>query len=250
MKYTKLLPLLILLLPWIIGACSNNHDAETPPPEMDLVTLQIASELSHWLPSVASCAAEIPDFAIYTEVLPQSDFDLDKAELVMRVGARSDTDPSVAIMGVETLVVVAGSQLPLTSLSKDSLQAIFTGSITHWDAVKEMNETGNALSEPIQTLSYPESHPLRDLFEDSYLEREAISSNPQIFSTLDYLDRFLLDNPYAIGYVLKSQIPEHAKIVTISGFDPKAADHYVLAITPQAPAGKLKQFLLCLQNSR
>ena len=88
------------------------------------------------------------------------------------------------------------------------------------------------------------------LFQESYLNGRKLTHNLILFNTLDYLQTFLEDNPHHIGYLLRSQMPKEVQILNITGSDSISSQYYVLAVTKQAPEGELKQFLLCLQDSK
>lgn len=248
MKHKCIIFLSLILL--LTAACSGETPAPVDEPTIEVVNLQITPALSHWLPKVAACADDIPDFGIYTRVLPRAELNLDDADLILRLGQRLDTDPQLAIMGIEAMTVIAGSKVPLSSLSIESLQAIFAGAINNWGAVPEIGEAGIEVNQPILTLSYPDGHELQLLFRESYLDAQPITSDPQIFSTLDYLETLLQKNPTAVGYLLESQVPESMQTLAITNFDPLAGQQYVLAITQQEPQGGLRQLLLCLQDSQ
>lgn len=237
-----------LVLSAILTSCQPETPLTEETPVIDTINLGITPSLTHWLPNVAECANAIPDFGIY--VLPWIEPDLDQADLILRLGERQETDPYVAIMGFEEITIISGVELPVSTLSLESLQAIFFGSITNWRDVPEVIEENIEIDQPIQILSYPEGHPLQLLFRNTVLHQQPISSDTLIFSTPEYLETLLQENPYAIGYMLKSQVPEDVQKMTITDFNSQQAQQFVLAITSQEPTGKLRQLLLCLQDSQ
>lgn len=249
MMKKKILFSVSILLLMLLSACNPQSSLPTGESSLEVVNLQITPTLEHWLPQIAGCADEIPDFGIYTRVLPLSEPGPDPTDLMIRLGPRMENDTHVVVLGSETLVVVTGSEIPLTSLSIESLQKIYSGELTNWSQVPEIMEDGISIDQPIQTLSYPEEHRLRIVFSSIFLEEKAINSQLILFSTLERLNQILAEEPFAIGYLLESQTPENAKILEINGLDVQATRQLVLAVTPQEPQGKLRQFLLCLQDS-
>lgn len=246
-KITKLI-LFCLILILFVSACSGEEVTPEVPPQMEIVTLQTTPSLEHWLADVANCAGGIPDLAVVTHIHPLAELDLDQADLLLRLGERQESDPFVAVMGTEQTVIVVGSDVPVDSLSLASLQRIFAGEWTNWNEVPEIQEAEIEINQPIQTLSYPENHELRLLFQQSYLGDEEITSSPLIFSTEAYLENLLESHPYAIGHTLESIMPVGAQMLAVLEFDEAQAQHNVLAITPEEPTGRLRQLLLCLQN--
>ena len=228
----------------VVAGCAPDAPlpVEQPPPEV--VALHITPAVAHWLPMVAECAADIPNFGVSVQVLPRGELSLAEADLILRLGERLDDDPFVAVMGVEEMVILAGADVPVERIILSDLQAIYAGTLTDWgDAAQE---TGRG--QLVIPLSYPEGHELEILFSRSYLADSSILAEPQVFSTLDFLEKLLELHPGAIAYALASQLPEGARILEVTPQDQVASLHYVLAVTAEEPGGELKQLLLCLQN--
>lgn len=242
--------MLSLILLVVMSAC----EAQVPVPEErplpEVVNLQITPAVAHWLPQLAVCAEGIPNFGVSTQVLPRAELSLAESDLILRLGERLDTDPFVAVMGVEDIVIVAGADVPLSSISLASLQAIYAGTITHWGEVPEGNEGEGRKGQLIKPLSYPEGHEIEILFRRAYLDDDPINVEPQVFSTIAFLEKLIDQHPYAIGYLLESQVPESVRILRITADEPIPVGQFVLAITDGEPTGGLKQLLLCLQNAQ
>lgn len=242
------IPLLLLtVLALLLGACSAENAPPTAEPALDVITLQTTPSLAHWLSEAAACANTLPGVGIYTKLLPVEDLDLEAADLTLRLGNPLDTDPLVTALGTETLVIIAGPDAPAVRLSLESLQAIFTGEIPNWNAVPEVRDAGLTVDQPITVLSYPEGNDLRQLFAEIYLDSARLMDRAQTFSTMEYLETLLEQNPAAITYALASQAPPTAQVLPISGMEQRSATQYVLGITHQEPEGALKALLLCLQ---
>ena len=246
-KFAKTLFLSLILLISITACTSANA-----PPEIlaqtEIITLQTTPSMAGRLPDVAECANSIPDFAVITQILPRADLDLNQADLTLRLGDRQESDTFVALMGTERTVIVAGPEVPVESLSLDTLQKIFSGEINNWNQVPEVSEAGLEVNPFITTLSYPEGHELRLLFQQAYLGEQAITSEPLIFSTEAALESLLESYPYGLGYTLESLALAGTQRLTIRDYITAQTQHKVLALTPEEPMGKLRQLLLCLQE--
>jgi len=151
-------------------------------------------------------------------------------------------------MGYEEMAVIGGSEVPVDTLSLESLQAIFMGEISNWGDLPEVAAQEIEINQPIQTLSFPEDHILAALFSISYLNAEPIQSTPIHYSTTEGLTERLQENPYGIAYLLKTDTTNDHKIITITGIKTGSVQQFVLAVTENEPRGSLKQLLLCLQN--
>ena len=245
MKHKRFL-LISLLLLFLLAACQEPPAEE--PLSFETVQLQVTPGLTHWLPRVAACANQLPNFGIVTEILQPEQLDLNQADLILQLDAPIDEDGFVAVMGTENLVIIAGREVPVKALSRESVRKIFNGKFDTWDAVPEVMELGIQNNQPIQTLSYPDGHELQSLFVESFMDSKAPAIPSKIFSTNAYLKRLLADNPLAVGFVLESQLPDGAVQLRITGSEERPGERFVLAITTAEPEGSLKNLLLCLQN--
>lgn len=242
------LVLLSLVLLFIMAGCAVEAPVVEEPRPPEVVDLQVTPAVTHWLPQVAACAAGIPDFGIITRVLPRAELSLAESDLILRLGERLETDPFVVVMGMEEIVIVAGRNVPVSALSLASLQAIYAGTITDWGEVPDAVLAEDLQSALIKPLSYPEGHEIEFLFRRAYLGEEPILAAPQVFSTVEFIQNLFEKHPYAIGYLLASQVPDGMRILSIENDAPIPSGQYVLAITSSPVQGRMKQLLLCLQQ--
>ncbi|HEY9122463.1 MAG TPA: hypothetical protein VIM80_05660 [Brevefilum sp.] len=238
----------IIIFTLLLTACTGVVIEPSPEPTLELIDLQITPELAHWLPWVSQCAQSIDSIGIYTEIRTQESLDIDQTDLVLKLGQRDESDPYVAVMGYEELVPVGGREVPIDTISIESLQGIFRGSITNWGDLPEVIDQGIEINQPIQTLSYPQGHILQQRFSQSYLNSEPVQTEPILYSTVEGLSEKLREYPYSIAFLLKSHTNKDLKMISITGIETEAAQQYVLAVTKTEPQGRLKQLLLCLQN--
>ncbi len=244
-KFSSLIILLLLLL----TACVKAETPQSDQREMEVVTLQVTPELAHWFRDVNRCAEGLPNIGIVTQILPDSALDPVQADLILRLGERTSSDPQVAVMGKEEIVVITGERVPLRSLSIESLRAIFTGSIENLNDISDNSTGSTEEDQPIEILTYPQGHHLRLLFSQTYLDSQDIDPDAQLLSTSDSVIDHIQSNPYAIAYILKGQVPAGINLLEVTDLDPLAAQYNVLAVTQIFPQGDLRQLLLCLQNS-
>lgn len=248
MKIRTVLVLLIIFT-GLLTSCSQAVIDTSPAPTIEIITLQITPELEPWALKTSQCANAIAGVGIYKNVVIQNELDLSQADLVIRLGERLVSDPYVTVMGFEEIILITGDEVPIDTLSIDSVRSIFSGEITNWGDIPEVSDLEIEFNQPIQTLSYPDENIIRELFSQSFLENEPIMSNPIIYSTPEGLDRLIQENPYGIAYLLQSQMLENQDPLKIRDIEPSFSQQYVLGITNIEPDGKLKQLLLCLQDS-
>lgn len=234
----------VFLLLSLLTACSPGATPEETT--LEVVHLQTTPALAHWLPKAADCAGAIPNLGLASEILEPSGLNLGSADLILRLGGPQEDDPYTAVMGMESLVLVAGDQVPLNTLSLDSLQSIFFGEWTRWSDVPESENAGDT-ELPLILFSYPNDNELEGLFSQTYLGGKPIPGNPQRYSSADGLADLLSTAPYGLGYTLASQVPVGFRAIEISDLEQDPA-FYVLAVTAGEPESGLEQLLLCLQN--
>jgi hypothetical protein len=230
---------LFLILLTTLTACGPAASSEGT---LEVVHLQTTTTLEHWLPQVADCASAIPNLGVASDIIPPGDLSLDGADLLLRLGARQTDDPFTVVLGSENLVLVAGDQVPVSTLSVESLQSIYAGDWATW-----ADDAAAAADLPLVLLSAPAGSELENLFSESYLDGSSIVSNPQRYATPEGLADKLNANPTALGYALASQVPEGFRTLPVMGLETDPS-FYVLAVTAAEPAGGLRQLLLCLQN--
>ncbi len=248
MKQKFLIASLILL--FLLASCSANSSESDEKIAMEVITLHVSPTLAHWLPKVSACAEPITDFGIYVQIFPPEDLSLDEADIILRLGEPLEDDPYITVLGSEKITLVAGREMALSSISINSLKAIYAGKIKNWANVSEIKDAGIEINQPIQVLSYPEGNEIIKLFSKNILETSETSLHLQTFSSLEFFQILLDEYPFSIGYLLESQVPDGVKTLSISDADSQITQYYVLAVTDQEPEGVIRQLLLCLQNSK
>ncbi len=246
----RTIPFFIILILISLPACASATPLSNGDQVLTIVNLQVTPALTHWLPKVAACANAIPTMGVNTQILPPEGLNLEDADMILRLGERQNDEPFTAVMGMEELVVIAGGEVPLSSLNNETLRSIYTGGLNNWGEVNEITTAGIEIDQAIHVLSFPEGYELKRLFEEAYLDVYNINPSATVFSTMNKLKAFLTENPYSIAYLFKSQVPDGFQPLNITGFNPQSAQVYVLAVTHQEPTGIIKQLLLCLQDSQ
>ncbi|MFA7406664.1 MAG: hypothetical protein WCY93_02350 [Anaerolineaceae bacterium] len=249
MKAVKLVAF-VLAFVFILTACQPPIPEAQESIEPEVITVQVTPAVEHWLPRVTACAQEIPAFGVFVRVRPRADLVREDSDLVLRLGERMEGDGYVAVMGTEEIVLVAGKDVPIAALSLESLQAIYAGEISDWADVPEARVNPGAAAAPIMILAYPAGHEITLLFRRAFLHDAAIPNGVQTYSTVGFLEELLALYPTGIGFLLQSQVSEGMRIVPIEAEEPIASEQYVLAVTLQAPEGRLKALLACLQSAQ
>lgn len=240
--------LIFLLGALWISACSD--EATIPDSTLNILTVDTTPSLEGWLPAVSACASSLENTGIITTLQTSEALDQSQADLVLRLGSRPDGELTVTWLGTETLTVVVGDGIPAKNLSLDSLRRIFMGSYTSWAQVPEVSAVKPDLNQPIAVLSWPEGNDVRTAFEENILNGEQISDKAQTYFTVERMEAVLAEQPFAIVFMLSSQVPSGIQPISLTGGEPTIRDVYVLGVTSSSPDGMLKQLLWCLQQAR
>ncbi len=237
------------MLSLFVAGCKKIPAAPDEPVEPEIVALQVVPALANWLPKVASCANEIPNFGISTQILPRDELSIEHSDLILRLGEKMENDPFVSVVGTEEIVLVAGVEVPVNELSLQSVRAIFNGEYSDWFDVPETNGNSVEGKSKINILSFPPGDDVESSFRRIFLDDvQDIAAEIKYFSTVDFLQIQMEENPGSLTYLLRSQVPGQMKIVEVKD-ENFVAEILVLAVTKFEPVNPLKQFLLCLQTS-
>ncbi len=245
-RFFRVIPLLLLAL----AGCTSSSTPRAEDSAMTVVTLETTPALSHWLPRAASCAGGIPDLGLTAERVTRENLSSGGADLTLRLGPREESDPFVTVLGQEQLVILAGADVPVETLSLESLRQIYSGEVEQWSALPALEEAGGEADGPVIALGYPPGHELAQSFGQVYLGEGSTYIVSQAYSTVERLTALLQENPTALAYTLASQTPAGGRTLSVTGIEPDAEWIWVLAITPDEPVGGLRQLLLCLQNAQ
>lgn len=249
-RILRLALLLILLLAtaWLLAACGTPPIA-TPPPTPQPVFLAYPPELRPYADTLAACARQYPDIALYLEeavviLAPDQQTSL---FLVADSPPAALTAWNATLLASDSLVVIVNRQNALGSLSASELRAIWSGKLVTWASLAD-----NAGE--IQVWTYPAGSKLRSIFDSAVMAGELTSSQAWLAPDPQAVLEAVSANPNAIGYLPASWLDKAA---------PKLADavqrlrlpveldenlhQQVLALTEVEPQGALRTLLLCFQ---
>ncbi|MCB2209679.1 hypothetical protein KQH62_02185 [bacterium] len=247
MQIKRLFPILVLLF-FVLAGCTPSAEPSDAA-EMTVISLETTPALAHWLPLAADCADDLPKLGLATTIVTRENLSLGSADLTLRLGPREETDPVVTVFGTEQLVILAGVDVPLTEISVESLQQIYSGEVTQWADLPEFDGPEGS-SDVIMAFGYPTGHELAQFFSQIYLGETPHYTVTQSYSTNARLAELLQENPAGIAYALASQVPTNVLTLAVSDIEMDAVTTWVLGLTPEEPADGLRELLLCLQNAQ
>jgi len=241
--------LLTILLFCLLAGCSIPTPTPAPNPTLEPIRVAISpvvGESGKYI--LHTCAWGFPSIVLFTEeesfLSPSVDVDL-----TLWWGNPNDyptlNKPGVVAvpLGTESISIIVHQDNPITTFNAQDLYGIYTAQVRDWAEVSSENIQGE-----IQAWTYPNAHPLRQVFDPAIIPQNELTSHAQLAPSPTAMLEAIQDNPGAVGYVPSDfPVPEAKKI----SFQPQLEGFRqpILGITTGNPEGNLAALLYCLQNN-
>ncbi len=204
-------PIILFLLSFFIVACSS----ATPPAQPQTVTVYAASSAEPWIKGIFVCANE-RNITVYVTA--------DDPEISIRIGEPDDASGNVYQIEEEELSVVVSRDSLMQALSREEVQALFSGQ-------------GEA-----SVWVYPSELDLSGLFDQFVMEGRSVTSFARVAVSPDEMLDALISNPDAVGILPSRWLTGDVREVYSVGEFP------VIAVTNEEPQGAVHDLLACLQK--
>jgi len=148
------------------------------------------------------------------------------------------------------IVVVVHPDLRVRDLSIDELAAIFTGRLSSWDSLADVDLQ-------IQPVIPPPGDEIRAAFQSTVMSRQRFTNNALLGPTPVAVLQLVDENEGAIGLLPFSAIGEKVRPIRVEGILPGPTTIHdgryplpisILAIAPQEPSGEVRTWLAWLQS--
>ncbi len=212
---------ILVLLTLILAACQPLPAVQVTPQAPLKVSV---SPSLNWLENdLAACAASAGT------AVQRADSESVDADILLQLGG-NENEAYAAVLGQEQLAVIVHPNNPLTEVSLEDAQAIFSGQMTTWPDGSE-----------ILAWSLPASSDVHAaLLEAGFaFNRNGLAANPQIMLTA------VAGNPAAIGYLPVQWVDDSVRVLEVTGLQIEIP---ILAISAQEPQGQARALLVCLQE--
>jgi hypothetical protein len=230
-----------LIMVLLLTACQPL--TRTPPPTPEVLRVQYTPSLRDWTADLNRCATRLPLIGLLVTEVPVNRLDLTQAELALRFGPADKTSGYASVVGWDEVVVIVNPANPTASLAPSVISGIYSGKIQNWMEVMK-----GAKDQSIRVWSYLARDDQRQIFDLAFLDGKALSKQAyQAPDPIAMLEAVAKD-PYAIGYILKSQLDQSVRQVGLEGATENSLRQPILALAQKEPQGNLRQLLLCLQN--
>jgi len=148
------------------------------------------------------------------------------------------------------IVVVVHPDLRVRDLSMDELAAIFTGRLSNWDSLADID----LQIQPVIPLPGDE---VRETFQSTLMRGQRFTNNALLGPTPAAVLQLIDENEGAVGFLPYSAIGEKVRPIRVEGIIPGDATIHdgryplpitILAIAPQEPGGEVRAWLAWLQS--
>ena len=148
------------------------------------------------------------------------------------------------------IVVVVHPDLHLRDLSIDELAAIFTGRLSSWESLADID----LQIQPVIPLPGDE---VRAAFQSTVMSGQRFTNNALLGPSPAAVLQLVDENEGAVGFLPYSAVDEKARPIRVEGTLPGPATIHdgryplpisILAIAPQEPSGEIRAWLAWLQS--
>lgn len=220
------------------------------------LSVSYTSSLEWLLPAMSTCAGTIGDFSIITHNLPADQLMSSTDAVLLRWGDPDPLPSYSAVIGMDRLALIINSANPLSVITPDLAKKIAEGQITSWgQAAQECPDCfpvapGETLAAQAPALNfYPAEEEPQHLFWEGIMFGNPVASAPALLipGSRQMLESVAAD-PAAFGFVPSRALDNSVKEVPVSGISDSTLQMPILSISASEPAGKAREWLLCLQK--
>ncbi|NPV84501.1 MAG: hypothetical protein HPY45_00650 [Anaerolineae bacterium] len=215
---------------------------ELSPP--DVWRVAVVSPLRWMTPYMNTCVLKQPHTAIVLVEPPSSVQCLSLADVCFSWGEEQHLTASVFDLGKDDLVFVVHSESPVNSLTQDELNRLYSGRVRVWQELGT-NAQGK-IGEVVVWAAAPETE-MRRLADA--LIGGVLFADTGIAPGAAAMRQAVAENPQALGYLPRRWLDASLKPVRIPDAQDVDLSLPILAAVRSEPQGKMRDWLLCLQEA-
>jgi hypothetical protein len=225
----------------LLPACQPLSRTLAPTPQV--IRVQYTPSLKDWTGALSRCAANLPLIGLVVDEVPAGHLDLSQSDLVLRFGSGVNDPPNAFIIGYDEVVMVMNLQNPAVNLASDLVMQVYEGKLTSWKDLTQGME-----DQAVHAWTYLPEDDLRQVFDAAFLNGSSASKQLYLAPNTDAMLEAVVKDPYAIGYLYKSQLNQSIRQLPVIGMIESSLRQPVLGFTNGEPGENLRQLLLCLQK--
>ncbi len=244
----------------VVTEVNNNQSQNalnTANPSDTPIKVGYTSSLSWLLPAMTVCTDSIPGLAITTHKSTPNQQLSGSEQVLFQWGPPENPSAAAYEIGTEQLVLVVNAENPLTSLSPDLIQKIYSAQLRTWgDVFAECADCFS--SQPaddyqehvVELYGYSNRSETQRLFVSGFFEgSNTPNSSTQLMPGSEAMVNEIAQIPNAIGFLPSRFLSEEVKRVSIAGdFDLSLLSSPILAIIGGDLTETSKAWLECIQQ--
>jgi len=232
----------------LIGCRAGVGDLPTmtpiPTPEVVRVALTPATRPAE--DAVYACRQAMPGLAIILEEVPDPDVDQAGFDITLRLFEPAQADKLLAPIAAERIVFIAQQDIPVTSLTREELERLFSGEVRTWG---EFFGPQASFDTPVIVFGLASSDPVRKLVEAN-IRGSADAITPGIFLAPDSeaMLEAVAKTPGALGYLPGAWLSEEVTEILLPESLSEAFSLPLLAAASNPPSRAVEDLIRCLQS--
>ena len=219
----------------------------TPPPTPIPLTVALTPAARPFGKILRVCAASQPLLAFFLEEAPAQGMDLNRYDLVFRLGLPAESEAFSAPLGWENIVVYT-NEPAVTQLKKSDLRGLFSGKITIWKGA-------DGLDHPVQVWTFPAGDEARQVFDEAIMAGERLTPKAYLAPDPQAMLEALSSQAGSVGILpaawVKSSKPAGSFPIHEVSLDAGAKSVLrlpILALAKAEPQGAARSLISCLQS--
>ncbi len=219
----------------------------TLPPAPAETIIQHTPDLRYIENKIQTCSQANSPLPVLVNEYPINRMNAQTADITLVYEKPIDPTLPAFQLGEDQLVVIINPQNKVSTIPLMTLQGIFQGFITHWDAVDPTSTLG--ISGKIDIWGYKQSDELQIIIENRLNEAKHLNNQVNIADFPEVIKEMVAKDPGGIGVIPRAYLSDEVKMVKIDGLPEQDLIVPIIAQTRGQP-GELQTIILsCLQSS-
>ncbi len=229
-----------------LGACQPQNLSITPPSPLETWQVEYTPALRWLSPFLQGCTTGLSGIVLEVSERPAVQLGSSQADFSFQWGERAVADGFSAVMGHDSLVVVVNRANPVSKLTPDEVQRLFSGKAVHWNLASGTSCTscGPDFDGVVQTYGYAPG-------EDIRVVASWIPTGPETLLVPGPAEvrAAVAKERYSGGYLPARWLDATVRAVAISNAEPGLLERPVLVFAPGEPRGAQRAWLACVREA-
>lgn len=235
-----------LMIALVITGCTPVLPTLPPAPAETII--QHTPALRYIENQIQACSLANSPLPVLVNEYPINRMNAQTADITLVYEKPIDPNLPAYLLGEDQLVVIINPQNKISTISLITLQGIFQGFITHWEAVDPSITENNGGA--IDIWGYKQSDELQIIIENRLNEAKHLNTQINIVEYPETIKDMVAKNPASIGVITRAYLTDEVKAVAIYGLPEQDLTLPIVAQTRSKPGVYQTIILSCLQSSQ